>query len=144
MVGSRRRTAAERGADRVEMKSVVRLQDIKLGVLFRLTFCLVVLHSCAHVSSGEMNDGYNENELTEHRFLPERAGQIPGLRGVGKVIEGDDENVEGDGKDSEISAKGVGMTTERVEEGAGEVVDEAGEAFGKTGECVGTRFKKCR
>ena len=144
LVGRCGGAAAERGTGRDEARSVLRLRDIKSGVLFRLTVSLVILHGCAHVSSEEADGGYKEYDSRECPSVPEFAGQVPELKGVVKVVESDDEKVEGCGKDPGLSVKGYGKATALVDEGAGEVVDEAGEVVGRVGECVGTRFKKCR
>ena len=114
------------------------------GALLRLTFCLVLLHGCGHVSSEEVSGRTGENDATEWNEQ-----QLEGIGGavdrvVRKVVKDHGRKVEGDGRDPEQSATGDARTTELVAEGAGEVVDEAGEIPGKVGECVGRRFKKCR
>ena len=122
----------------------MKLRDIASGVLFRLTVSLVMLHGCAHVFSEEVDGGYEEHDSTECPAVPDMAGQVPGLKGVGEAGGSADERVEGCGKDPGMPDKGYGKPTALVDDGAGEVDDEAGKVIGRAGECVGTRFKKCR
>ena len=65
------------------------MRDMKMGVLFRLTFCLVVLHGSGHVSSEEMNGGYIETRSSSD------AGPWPLVGGAGSVVVGGGSAMEG-------------------------------------------------
>ena len=121
----------------------MRLRDMNLGALFRLTLCLVLLHGYGHVASEEMNGGCKEEELRNTPRGSDMTGQVP-WKSVGEVAGGEAGKVEGDGKPSGISATGDGRAMVLVVDGTGEAVDEAGEDSATVGGCAGTRFKKCR
>lgn len=117
---------------------------MKSDVLFRLAFCLVLLHGYCHVSSAQTMDGNEEVDAVEwHKGYVQGTGRAV-YRTVGTVVEGDGENVQRVGGGLANAVVGDGEATELVDEDASELVDATGEAFGAVGECSGRRFKKCR